>query len=106
MTTLVAIVAVCIATNVTTEIGKPCGGCAMLGTLLVGGPPVVAGHRVDCPEQSLSRDTKLETTEIVETKTLRFIWEDEERVMTKTRLLSRNVRRWTRREDWVEEGGK
>jgi hypothetical protein len=46
---------------------------------------------------------KTETTEIIEIKTLRFSWEGEEVVTRRERVLARNVRRWTRKDTWVEE---
>jgi len=44
-----------------------------------------------------------ETTEVVEVKTLRFTWEGDEYAAKRERVLSRKVKRWTRKDNWVEE---
>lgn len=49
---------------------------------------------------------KTETTEIVEVRHLRFTWDGEACALKRERLLSRKVKRWVRKEDWVEEGGR
>ena len=93
---------VSVVTNVTTEIGKPCPGCTMWGTQQ--GNTYTPGHDyISCPENFLPRDTKRETTEVIEIKTLRFKWIGEECVVERKRVLSKNVRRWVRKDDWSEE---
>jgi hypothetical protein len=46
---------------------------------------------------------KTETTEVVEIKTLRFEWDGEKYMEKRERVLSHTVRRWKRKENWVEE---
>ena len=46
---------------------------------------------------------KTETTEVVEVKTLKFSWEGEEYTAKRERVLSRKGKRWTRKDNWVEE---
>ena len=93
---------VSVVTNVTTEIGKLCPGCTMWGTQQ--GNTYTPGHDyISCPENFLPRDTKRETTEVIEIKTLRFKWNGEECVVERKRVLSKNVRRWVRKDDWSKE---
>jgi hypothetical protein len=101
MTNLLATVLVCIVTNVTTDIGEPCPGCATWG--MQQGYTYIPGHEYSCPEKSLPRDTKRETTEVVEVRTLRFTWEGEQYTTERRRVLSTKVRRWKRQDDWTEE---
>ena len=107
MTNLIATVVVCIVTNVTTDIGKPCPGCAMWGTQQ--GNTFTPGHEYSCPEKSLPRDTKRETVEVVEILRIKI---DPEQLRSlgwvggliegeQKRVLSRKVKRWAR--NWVEE---
>lgn len=85
----------CITTNVTTEFGKGCRGCA---------PWSIQRHDLYCPELDLPLNTKRETTEIVEMRAWRqFQWRTGDYIVVPVpRLLSRKVRRWERREEWVE----
>lgn len=46
---------------------------------------------------------KTETTEIVEIKRLTFTWEGEEYSTERKKVLSRVVKKWKKREDWVDE---
>ncbi len=46
---------------------------------------------------------RTESTEVVETKTLRIVWEGKEHTITHERVISRSMRRWVRRDSWVEE---
>jgi len=46
---------------------------------------------------------RTETTEVVETRTLRFDWDGEPCTVKRERVLSRSVRRWVRRDTWVED---
>ena len=46
---------------------------------------------------------RTETTEVREIKTLRFTWEGKEHTLTSERILSRKVKRWARKDNWVEE---
>jgi len=85
--------AVCIVTNVTQadngKTGCPYGaGCLVIG----------CDHQPGRPATE-----KTETTEVVEVKTLRFTWEGEEHTVKRERVLSRKVKRWTRKDNWVEE---
>jgi hypothetical protein len=48
---------------------------------------------------------RTETTEVVETRLLKFDWDGEPCTVKRERVLSRSVRRWVRRDTWVEEGG-
>ncbi len=93
MTNLIAIVAMCIVTNVTTA-DNGMGGCPYgAGCLVIG-----CNHQPPKPATE-----KTETTEVVEIKTLRFTWEGEEYTAKRERVLSRKVKRWIRKDDWVEE---
>ena len=93
MTNLIAVVAVCIVTNVMQadngKAGCPYGaGCLVLG----------CDHQPGYPATE-----KTETTEVVEVKTLKFSWEGEEYTAKRERVLSRKVKRWARKDNWVEE---
>jgi hypothetical protein len=101
VTNLIAAVVVSVITNVTTEIGKPCPGCAMWG--IQQGSEFIPGHEYSCPEKDLPRDTMRVTTEVVEVRTLRFAWDGQQHTVKHERVLSRKVRRWTRKDNWVEE---
>ena len=99
MTNILATILISIVTNVTTDVGVPCDGCAMWG--MMQGSIFIPGHDSDCPEKSLPRDTKRETTEVVEVRTLRFTWDDQEYTTEQRRVLSTKDRRWNW--TWVEE---
>ena len=60
------------------------------------------GGRMTRPVETVSVVTNV-TTEVIETKTLRFKWNDEECVVERKRVLSKNVRRWVRKDNWSEE---
>jgi hypothetical protein len=92
---------VSVVTNVVTEIGKPCEGCAMWG--IQQGDTFIPGHEYNCPEKDLPRDTKRETTEVVEVRTLRFRWDGQDEVVEHRRVLESKVRRWVKRDEWREE---
>jgi hypothetical protein len=91
---------VSVVTNVVTETGKPCEGCAMWG--IQQGDTFIPGHEYNCPEKDLPRDTKRETTEVVEVRTLRFRWDGQDEAVEHRRVLSSKVRRWVKRDEWVE----
>ena len=91
---------VSVVTNVVTETGKPCEGCAMWG--IQQGDTFIPGHEYNCPEKDLPRDTKRETTEVVEIRTLRFRWDGQDEVVEHRRVLESNARRWVKRDEWVE----
>lgn len=92
-----------IVTNVTTEVGVACDGCALTWETLQG-YEITRGHDVDgCPEKRVPRNTKIETTTVVEIKTLKVLWEDDEHVIKKERVLSSKIRRWIFKPGWVEE---
>lgn len=55
------------------------------------------------PLQGQPATEKTETTEVVEVKTLRFKWDDQEHAIEHKRVLSRKVKRWVRKDNWVEE---
>jgi len=105
MTNLIAVVAVCIVTNVThwnNESG--CATCDMLERAARNGGCVPAIHHPPHGAGPYTPATeKTETTEVVEVKTLRFTWEGEEHTAKRERVLSRKVKRWTRKDNWVEE---
>jgi hypothetical protein len=46
---------------------------------------------------------RTETTTVVEVKTLRFTWDGEDYTAKRERVLSRKVKRWARKSNWVEE---
>jgi hypothetical protein len=109
MTNLVAVVVVCIVTNVTQEIGEPCPGCAVWS--MRQGNVITPGHEYTCPEKDLPRDTKRETTEVIEVLTIKI---DPEQLRNlgwvggliegeQKRVLSRKVKQWKRKDKWVEE---
>lgn len=93
MTNLIAVVAVCIVTNVThwnNEERSP-----LRFSWSVGEPQ---------PGSVVKEMTeKTETTEVVEVTTLRFTWEGEEYTARRERVLSRKVKRWARKDNWIEE---
>jgi len=96
---------VCIATNVTpwnNESG--CTTCDMLerAARSGGGIPAIF-HPQHFAGPYTPATEKTETTEVVEIKTLRFKWDGEECVVERKRVLSKNVRRWVRKDDWSEE---
>jgi len=91
-TNILATIAVCIVTNVTAwdnEVREP-----FTDSYFVGAP---AGGSVLEPATQ-----KTETTEVIEIKTLRFMWEGETYTGKHRRVLSRNVRRWRKKETWLE----
>ena len=93
MTNLIATVVVCIVTNVTqwnNEQRQPHGDSWVMGTPM-GGSVI----------KEMTERT--ETTEVVEIKMLRFEWEGEEYTGKRERVLSRKVKRWARKDNWVEE---
>ena len=47
---------------------------------------------------------KTETTTVVEVKTLRFKWDGVEREVKNERVMSSKVKRWNKKQEWVEEG--
>jgi hypothetical protein len=101
MTNLIAIVAVCIVTNVTTASNE--SGC-WICSASPGSIPAVyhyGGFQPCAPYKEATEKT--ETTEVVEIKTLRFTWEGEEYTAKRERVLSHKVKRWTRKDNWVEE---
>ena len=106
MTNLIAMITLCIVTNVTTEVGVPCPGCALWS--IQRGTENIPGHEYNCPEKDLPRDTKRETTEIVEILRIKI---DPEQLRSlgwvggliegeQKRVLSRNVKRWKREDKW------
>lgn len=91
MTNLIAMVTVCIVTNVThwnNEVRVPGDSSGLMWGQVM---PVIK-----------EATERTETTEVVETRTLSFAWEGEARTMTKQTVLSRNVRRWERSFSWTE----
>ena len=105
MTNLIAVVAVCIVTNVThwnNESG--CATCDMLERAARSGGYIPAIYHLPHGAGPYTPATeKTETTEVVEVKTLKFSWEGEEYTAKRERVLSRKVKRWTRKDNWVEE---
>jgi hypothetical protein len=101
MTNLIAIVTVCIVTNVTTASNE--SGCKMCSANPGCVPAVYhyGGSRPCAPYKEATEKT--ETTEVVEVKTLKFSWEGEEYTAKRERVLSRNVKRWKLAETWVQE---
>jgi hypothetical protein len=84
---------VCIMTNVThwnNEVRHPHGLSWTVGQLQ---PGSVVKEMTE----------KTETTEVVKVKTLKFSWDGEAYTAKRERVLSRNVKRWTRKDNWVEE---
>ena len=93
MTNLIAVVAVCIVTNVTHWNNEERSPHRFSWSVGEPQPGSVAKEMTE----------KTETTEVVEVKTLRFTWEGEEYTAKRERLLSRKVKRWARKDNWVEE---
>ena len=101
MTNLIAIVAMCIVTNVTTA-DNGIGGCPYgAGCLVIG-----CNHQPPKPATE-----KTETTEVVEVLTIKI---NPEQLRTlgwvggliegeQKRVLSRKVKRWILKDNWVEE---
>jgi len=93
MTNLIVIIAVSIVTNVThwnNEERSP------FRFSWVVGEPYPGSVTKEMTE-------KTETMEVVEVKTLRFTWEGDEYAAKRERVLARKVKRWTRKDNWVEE---
>jgi hypothetical protein len=93
VTNLIAVVAMCVVTNVThwnNEERSP------HRFLWAAGEPQSGSVVKEATE-------KTETTEVVEVKTLKFSWEGEDYTAKRERVLSRKVRRWKIENNWVEE---
>jgi hypothetical protein len=104
MTNLIAVVAVCVVTNVTQwNNEKGCATCDMLERAMRGGVIPAIAHTMHGAPPYQPATEKTETTEVVEVKTLRFTWEGEEYTAKRERILSSKVKRWTRKDNWVEE---
>ena len=93
MTNLIAVVAVCIVTNVTHWSNEERSPHRFSWAM---GEPQPGSVTKEMTE-------KTETTEVVEVKTLKFSWEGEEYTAKRERVLSRKVKRWARKDNWVEE---
>lgn len=96
--------AVCIVTNVThwnNESG--CSTCDMLERAARSGSIPAIYHPSHGAGPYTPATKKTETTEVMEVKTLRFVWDNQEHVINHTRVLSRKVKRWARKDNWVEE---
>lgn len=93
MTNLIAVVAVCIVTNVTHWNNEERSPHRFTWGV---GEPQPGSVTKEMTERT-------ETTEVVEVKTLNFSWEGEEYTAKRERVLSRNVKRWVRKDNWVEE---
>jgi len=92
---------VCVVTNVTTWSNE--SGCRMCSEAGPGFTPAVYHPQgfVPCAPYKPATE-KTETTEIIEVKTLRVKWDGEDQASERRRVLSRNVRRWVRKEAWEE----
>lgn len=119
ITNIIAVITVCIVTNVTTTDNAVIGEeywnnrniiwCSIYTT----GDEMDAGK--DITTDSVWTNTpysmsfngrateKTETTEVVEVKTIKFTWEGQEYTGKCERVLSRKVRKWRLSEDWVEQ---
>lgn len=96
--------AVCIVTNVTTANNeRGCATCDMLERAARSGVIPAIYHPSHGAEPYTPATEKTETTEVVEVRTLRFKWEGEEYTVKRERVLSRKVKRWSRKDNWVEE---
>ena len=98
--------AVCIVTNVTAwsnEITVPWGTQSYIQTTAQHSNLVVMPYTWDGTTLIQPATERTETTEVVEVRTLRFYWDDKEEVIRRERVLSRKVRRWVRKDNWVEE---
>ena len=104
ITNIIAVITVCIVTNVTTTDNAQMGyrlseqnGGISYGCLVFG-----------CTEdhdwvKATPATEKTETTEVVEVKTIKFTWEGQEYIGKCERVLSLRVRKWRLSEDWVEQ---
>ena len=93
MTNILAIVAVCIVTNVAHWSNEERAPHQFSWSM---GEPQPGSVTKEATERT-------ETTEVVEIKTLKFEWEGEPYTAKRERVLSRVVRRWRRRDNWTEE---
>lgn len=91
---------VCVVTNVTTEIGNKCSGCAKYSIYI--GDTVTTGHDWNCPEKRIPRNTKIVTTDVLEIRTLSFKWNDKDYALRQEKLLIQNIQRWELKADWVQ----
>jgi hypothetical protein len=86
-------------TNVTqwsNESGCPLHGLPHIGSFDL-------DHFYKCtPLQPATERT--ETTEVIEIRTLRFRWDGQDEVVEHRRVLESKVRKWVKRDEWVEGG--
>jgi hypothetical protein len=109
MTNIMATIIVCIVTNVTPSVERevigtrptPCPDADYGKGVGFGG--VISCLVYHCENIYGDEIAKTETTEVVEIKTLRLTWEGEEYTAKRERVLSSKVRRWKKRDDWVED---
>ena len=94
---------VSVVTNVVTaDNAKGCATCDMLERAARSGQMLALYHP---PHNALPYEPateRAETTEVVEVRTLRFRWDGQDEVVEHRRVLSSKVRRWVKRDEWVE----
>lgn len=100
MTNLIAIIAVCVVTNVTTSdngsTGCPYGaGCLVIGCNHQPGKP--ATEKTETTEVVEILRIKIDPEQLREIGWVGGVIEGEQK-----RVLSRDVKRWTRKDNWVE----
>lgn len=90
---------VTITTNVTTSSNE--SGCKICTPGMVVATYTV-GHWGGCQPYKPATE-KTETTQVIETAVLRFVWRGMERVVMNTRILEEKVRKWKAETNWKEE---
>jgi hypothetical protein len=89
-----------ITTNVTTTSNE--SGCK---TCTPGTIPAVyiTDHNWGGCKPYVPATEKTETTQVIETSALRFVWKGMERGVTNTRVIEEKVRKWKAETNWKEE---
>ena len=119
ITNIIAVITVCIVTNVTTTDNAVIGEEYWNNRNIILCSTYTTGDEMDAGKNIMTdkvwtntpyymsfngRATeKTETTEVVEVKTIKFAWEGQEYTGKRERVLSRKVRKWRLCEDWVEQ---
>jgi hypothetical protein len=91
---------------VTADNSKGCATCDMLARAALAGQMLALYHPYhDAPPYEPATE-RTETTEIIEIRTLRFHWDGQDEVVEHRRVLESKVRKWVKRDEWVERKGE
>ena len=98
MTNLIATILVTVVTNMATDVERE-----IIGTQSVQCPDGMVGCLVFHAEYQYGKEiARTETTTVTEITKLAFQWKGKQRLVEERRVLSETVKRYVKKEEWVE----